>query len=210
MDTADDTLAQRAALGDDRAFSELWQRHREAVARIAFRILGSSAELDDVVQEICVQVWRSLPTFRREARLSTWIHRIAVNVVLMHRRAARSRPPPVAHAEASTEALTDAALWPDEAAERRRRMSAFQRLLCRLSDKKRTVFVLHELEGVPPTEIAAMVGAPLFTVRTRLFYARRELEAMLLDEPTLAALAPHPPGASRGAMPTAGAAPGEG
>jgi len=67
-------------------------------------------------------------------------------------------------------------------------MRAFARLLGRLADKKRVVFVLHELEGVPPSEIAQIVGAPVLTVRTRLFYARRELEAMLAEEPSLAGL----------------------
>jgi RNA polymerase sigma-70 factor (ECF subfamily) len=77
---------------------------------------------------------------------------------------------------------------PDEDAERRERVRAFGRLLDRLADKKRVVFVLHELEGLPPSEIAQIVGAPVLTVRTRLFYARRELEAMLAEEPTLASL----------------------
>ena len=67
-------------------------------------------------------------------------------------------------------------------------MRAFARLLARLPEKKRIVFVLHELEGVAPAEIAKIVGAPVLTVRTRLFYARRELEAMLAEEPTLASL----------------------
>jgi RNA polymerase sigma-70 factor (ECF subfamily) len=61
-------------------------------------------------------------------------------------------------------------------------------LLGRLAEKKRIVFVLHELEGLSPTEIADIVGAPVLTIRTRLFYARRELEDMLAEEPSLAAL----------------------
>jgi RNA polymerase sigma-70 factor (ECF subfamily) len=66
---------------------------------------------------------------------------------------------------------------------------AFHRLLDRLSEKKRVVFVLHELEGLAPSEIAKIVGSPVLTVRTRLFYARRELLAMLADEPALTTLA---------------------
>jgi RNA polymerase sigma-70 factor (ECF subfamily) len=66
---------------------------------------------------------------------------------------------------------------------------AFHRLLDRLSEKKRVVFVLHELEGLPPGDIAKIVGAPVLTVRTRLFYARRELLAMLAEEPSLAGVA---------------------
>jgi RNA polymerase sigma-70 factor (ECF subfamily) len=83
----------------------------------------------------------------------------------------------------------DGQTLPDEDVERRERMRAFQRLRARLADKKRIVFVLHELEGLSPSEIADVVGAPVLTVRTRLFYARRELEAMFGEEPSLAAIA---------------------
>ena len=82
----------------------------------------------------------------------------------------------------------DGQTLPDDDVERLERMRAFQRLLARLADKKRVVFILHELEGMSPSEISEVVGAPVLTVRTRLFYARRELEAMLEEEPTLANL----------------------
>jgi RNA polymerase sigma-70 factor (ECF subfamily) len=78
---------------------------------------------------------------------------------------------------------------PDEQVERGLRIQAFYRLLDRLSEKKRTVFILHELEGMNPSEISKLVNAPVLTVRTRLFYARRELCAMLGDEPSLSVLA---------------------
>ena len=136
-------------------------------------MLGTSRDLDDVVQNVFVQVHRSLQTFRGDSRLSTWLHRLTVNVVLMHRRSLRSRP-----------VLTGDP--PDDDAARRERMRAFERVLAKLSDKKRIVFVLHELEGVSPAEIAQIVGAPVLTVRTRLFYARREVEALLASEPSLA------------------------
>jgi RNA polymerase sigma-70 factor (ECF subfamily) len=105
----------------------------------------------------------------------------------MYRRAARSRPV-FADEPPPEPALRSGEIAPDEDAERRERVRAFGRLLGRLADKKRIVFVLHELEGIAPTEIAKIVGAPVLTVRTRLFYARRELEAMLRDEPSLAGM----------------------
>lgn len=180
-------LVERAASGDAAAFRTLFQRHRGDVARLVYRMLGAPADLEDVVQEVFVQVYRSLPDFRGQAKLSTWIHRVTVNVVLMHRRSAKSRP--VLTEEAPSDLVADGeAVLPDEDAERRERVRAFQRLLERLADKKRVVFVLHELEGLAPAEIAEIVGAPVLTVRTRLFYARRELEAMLPEEPSLAGL----------------------
>lgn len=185
--TEDEGLLRRAGAGDMAAFREVFVRHRADVARLVYRMLSAPSDLEDVVQEVFVQVFRSLKDFRGQSKFSTWLHRVTVNVVLMHRRSARSRP--VLAAEAPDEAVADERQpLPDEEAERRERMRAFQRLLGRLAEKKRIVFVLHELEGLSPAEIAEIVGAPVLTVRTRLFYARRELEAMLGDEPALANL----------------------
>jgi len=182
-------LIARATANDTAAFRELYNRHRVDVARLVYRMLGGRGDLEDVIQEVFVQVHKSLKDFRGQSKFSTWLHRVTVNVVLMHRRAARSRP------VFADEALGDGVLHgeevqPDEDAERRERVRAFARLLDRLADKKRIVFVLHELEGIAPGEIAKIVGAPVLTVRTRLFYARREIEAMLSEEPSLAGLRP--------------------
>lgn len=182
----DESMVTRAAAGDRAAFRALYERHRADVARRVYRMLGPRQDIDDVVQEVFVQVYRSLPDFRAQSKFTTWLHRVTVNVVLMHRRAAKSRP--VFTEEPAADAVRADGDGPDVHAERNERMRAFARLLDRLADKKRIVFVLHDLEGVPPAEIAQIVGAPVLTVRTRLFYARRELEAMLADEPALASL----------------------
>jgi RNA polymerase sigma-70 factor, ECF subfamily len=183
----DERLIARAAAGDSDAFRQIYERHRADVARLVYRMLGGRSDFEDVIQEVFVQVYRSLKDFRGQAKLSTWMHRVTVNVVLMHRRAARSRP--VFAEEPPTDGmLRSEGTAPDDDAERRERMRAFGRLLDRLADKKRIVFVLHELEGIAPSEIAEIVGAPVLTVRTRLFYARRELEAMLREEPSLAGM----------------------
>lgn len=186
--TDEDELVRRAAAGDAVAFKALFVRHRADVARLVYRMLSGTADLEDVIQEVFVQVFRSLKDFRGQSKFSTWLHRVTVNVVLMHRRSAKSRP--VLTEEASNETVADAEqVLPDDDAERRERMRAFERILARLADKKRIVFVLHELEGMSPAEISEIVGAPVLTVRTRLFYARRELEAMFAEEPALANLA---------------------
>lgn len=183
----EDELLRRAAAGEREAFRSLFEEHRADVSRLVFRMVGRQSDLEDIVQEVFFQVFRSLKDFRGQAKFSTWLHRVTINVVLMHRRAARSRP---AYAEETHEdlLLDERTILPDEDAARRERMRAFGRLLDRLADKKRIVFVLHELEGMSPAEISEVVGAPILTVRTRLFYARRELEQMLKDEPTLASL----------------------
>ena len=182
-----DELVARAQRGDTAAFTQLFRKHRSAVAAIAYRMLGPHADLEDVVQEVFLQVHRSLPDFRGQAKFSTWLHRVAVNVVLMTRRRARSRPTYTSE-EAARHEPADIAT-PDQDVARGRRVRAFQGLLDKLSEKKRTVFVLHELEGMPPDEIATIVGCPVLTVRTRLFYARKELAELMRAEPSLAAFA---------------------
>lgn len=181
------SLVERCQRGEAEAFRQLFREHRQDVARLAQRMLGRTTELEDIVQEVFLQVHRSIRDFRHGARFSTWLYRVTVNVVLMHRRAAKSRP---VFAEAPEHvAAADHGARADEQLERQRRVQAFHRLLDRLSEKKRVVFVLHELEGLAPGEIAKIVGSPVLTVRTRLFYARRELLALLAEEPSLAGLA---------------------
>ena len=181
-------LVARFNAGDTSAFSELFRRHHEDVTRLVARMLGPRSDAQDVVQEVFLQIFKSLPDFRGKSRLSTWVYRIGVNVVLMHRRAARSRP--LLAAEDAAPAPTDSRPLPDEQVERSLRVAALERLMDRLSEKKRTVFVLHELQGLAPAEIAKVVRAPVLTVRTRLFYARRELVTLIGREPHLKLLFP--------------------
>lgn len=187
MNTDDvDALVESARRGDRTAFTKLFRAHRSMITALVFRMLGPTGDLEDVVQEVFIQIHKSLPDFRGQAKFTTWAHRVAVNVVLMHRRRARSRPVLVDEEAGGHE--PDAGLLPDQDLSRQRRIRAFYRLLDKLSDKKRAVFVLHELEGMAPADIATEVDCPVLTVRTRLFYARRELAQMMRDEPALAGL----------------------
>jgi len=205
MDGAD-TIIERAREGDQAAFETLFRRHRGDVTRLVYRLLGPHHEVEDVVQDVFVHVYRSLGSFRGDARFSTWLYRLTVNVVRMHQRRKRSRPRLVdALATEPTEADVvhpHSPIGPDGAVERGERIRALHRLVQALTEKKRTVLVLHDLEGVPAKEIARIVEAPVLTVRTRLFYARKELYAALAADPATAAvigeLAGAPPGGRAG------------
>lgn len=185
---ADDSarLVARAREGDRQAFRLLFERHRGDVSRLAYRMVGPRPDLEDLVQEVFVQVHRSLRDFRGEARFSTWLHRVTVNVVLMQRRAEKSRP--VLTEELASPVEDDDAVLPDVDADRRTRVAAFFEVLESLGEKKRIVFVLHDLEGMSPADISTVVDAPVLTVRTRLFYARRELEERMRAHPLLAGI----------------------
>jgi RNA polymerase sigma-70 factor (ECF subfamily) len=105
----------------------------------------------------------------------------------MARRAYHKRPS-VLDTPFELERSADQRLLPDEDASRLRRVAAFRSLLEKIPEKKRVVYILHDIEGLPPTEIAAIVDAPVLTVRTRLFYARRELIKLMKRDPILAQL----------------------
>ena len=183
-----DPLIAAAQRGEPRALRALFERYRPDVSRIAFRVLGPSADLEDVVQEAFVQVFRSLPSYRGSAKFSTWLYRVVTNVARMHVRHERVRPRLGGAPEGVLEARPDDGQRPDEEAARNTRLRALYRHLDALSEKKRTVLVLHDLEGVAAAEVAQIVDAPVLTVRTRLFYARKELYAALAADPELADL----------------------
>lgn len=181
-------LIERAQSGDPAAFRQIFVAHRSDVSRVVFRMIGPSPEVEDVVQEVFLHVYRSLHSFRGESRFSTWLYRLAVNVSRMHLRKGRSRPR-FADVEVPEAPRDGAPLdTPDVVVERQERVRTLYRLLESLSEKKREVLVMHDLEGVPAKEIAEIVGVPVLTVRTRLFYARKELYAAMAEEPSLAAV----------------------
>ena len=183
-----DPLISRAQRGEPLALREFFRRYRSDVARIAFRVLGPTADLEDVVQEAFVQLFRSLGSYQGHAKFSTWLYRVVTNVARMHVRKEQVRPrlreahPLPLDMQASHDS------GPDAHAERNERVATLYRHLEALSERKRTVLVLHDLEGLPANEIAEIVGANVLTVRTRLFYARKELYAALAADPELAAL----------------------
>jgi RNA polymerase sigma-70 factor, ECF subfamily len=190
-----DPLVRRAQRGEPLALRELLTRYRDDVARVAFRALGPNPDLEDVVQEALVQIYRSLPSYQGQSKFSTWLYRVVTNVARMHLRRQRSRPQLTSASNDALERQPAAAgERPDADAERSERLRLLYAHLSALSDKKRTVLVLHDFAGVPAAEIAAIVDAPVLTVRTRLFYARKELYAALARDPTLGELLALPRG----------------
>jgi RNA polymerase sigma-70 factor (ECF subfamily) len=175
-----------AQAGDPQAFRGLYERHRADVAAVVSRISGPQLEVEDTVQEVFLQVYRSLSNYRGEARFTTWLFRVTMNVALMQRRAARSRPGPVPHA--ATEIVAPESDLPEAGAERHERLRAFGRILAGLGAEKRSIFVRHVLQGVPAVQVARASGIPVLTLRTRLFYARRELYGRMVEDPVLRTL----------------------
>ena len=189
---ADRDVAARSAAGDATAFRELYTRHRQSVYATVARMIACDADREELLQDIFTQVYLSLGNFRGDSKLSTWIHRIAVNVTLQHIRRKGRRVNLQYREETPAEELvvgSGAASSPEDEASLRDRKVAVERALSTLSPKKRIVLVLSDFEGRSSQEISEIVGASSLTVRTRLFYARKEFYRAISKEAAFADLA---------------------
>jgi RNA polymerase sigma-70 factor (ECF subfamily) len=170
---ADDELVDRCRLGDTNAWRTLYERYSPSVHRFISALGIPPEEREDAAQDVFMAVYRSLGRFRGEAQLSTWIYRIAARHAVRMGRRRRVRdflsvlvmrePPPPATPDPS---------------ERASHLHMLDRMLNRLNPKKRTVFVLFEIEGLKVDEIARVVGCPENTVWSRLHHARSEMLKM--------------------------------
>lgn len=184
VDEAD--LIERCRAHERAAHDEFYHRFRRQVAGNLYRVIGDRADLDDLVQEVFVIAFRGLERFRGDARLSTWLYRICVNIALGRIRSRKRRPPPIGVADleetVSADPNADRPETPQQSLERRRDQETVYRALEHLAPKKRIVLYLHEIEGLDLKEIAYLVDSNPVTVRTRLFYARREFYKVLAGD----------------------------
>lgn len=173
----DAELARRAAEGDEAAFEEIHRRYRRPVYTLALRMTRNAADAEDLTQESFLTVLRSVGSFRGEAAFSSWLYRLAVNVVRMHFRRRSSRP----------EDLTD----DGEMCERKlgvARRAGFPPVFDRIAIEKavralppvyRSTFVLHDVAGYEHAEIARMRGCTTGNSKAQLHRARVSLRTLL-------------------------------
>lgn len=165
-------LAERARDGEGAAFTELYRKTYPLAWRALYKVVGPSPDLEDLLQESYLQLMKALKGYRGEAKTTTFLHRVCVNVGLMHVRAKRRRP------EDPTDEVPEHPTGEAHDPERAAKVSQAQRLLrqalATLSDEKATVFTYHDLLGLKPEEISELTGAPPNTVRSRLNRARED------------------------------------
>jgi RNA polymerase sigma-70 factor, ECF subfamily len=167
-------LVEAARTGDTKAFSDLYRMHAGwAYARLT-RLIGPVPERDDLLQEIFLDLHRALARFRGDARLTTFLHRIIVNVSCDHLTRFRRRGW-LPLAEAQLDELVEGSASPEIRVEQRQQVTEALMLLATLKPKKRIAFVLVAIEGMTLAEAAAVVGAAEDTVKQRVLHARREL-----------------------------------
>lgn len=190
-ETSDETLAARAAAGDETAFEEIVIRYQARVFRLACRLSGDESHAADVLQETFLQVYRNLGSFRNESRFGTWLYRIATNAALMQRRTRSRRPAEsleafLPHFDANgrhvaTPAELQVATRADELLDRQNLAEKAKAGVERLPDTLREAFVLRDLEEMPTAEVAEVLGLEPAAVRQRVHRARLMLRGYLSD-----------------------------
>jgi RNA polymerase sigma-70 factor (ECF subfamily) len=166
----DAELVERCQTGDTAAWRALHERYAPAIHRFIAALGIPPEEREDAEQDVFVAVYRNLARFRGEAQLSTWIYRIAVRHAIRLGRQRRLKG--LLSSEPVTESHSEPASDP---AERVSDLRLLDRMLRKLSAKKRTVFVLFEIEGMPVPQIARVLGCPENTVWSRLHQARLDM-----------------------------------
>lgn len=176
-------LIRCAQAGDSEAFSSLYEAHRRKVYSICLRITGEPSEAEDCTQEAFLQCFLQLSTFRGDSALSTWLHRLTVNVVLMRLRAHRHRPMSVELGPSSEHAgetsLLNLLPVEDQQLTGTIDRIAIGRALGKLPTGYRTVFLLHDVEGLAHSEIARNLGCTIGTSKSQLHQARLQLRHFL-------------------------------
>ncbi|MBI3321894.1 MAG: sigma-70 family RNA polymerase sigma factor [Candidatus Omnitrophica bacterium] len=184
----DRLLIERVLAGDGSAFDPLVRRHQQVVFAVALRMLGDHDEAQDVAQDTFVRAYQSLGAFRREAKLSTWLVSITMNLCRNRRRwwarrrrvIAASLDDPVESGEGSLgHDVADPSPSPRAVARRQEQGDLVREALRQLRETERIVIVLRDLQGCSYEEIAAMLRCPMGTVKSRLNRARWNLRTLL-------------------------------
>lgn len=181
-------LVRRAKGGDADAFDALVRRHQERVYATVYHMTANHEDAADLTQEAFIKAYNALPGFKGDCSFFTWIYRIAVNRTLNFLKQRRNRSVHLSLNDLDFNAEHDPeiiAFVSDQTPRRQVDLTELQQKLnvamLKLSDVHRMVVILHDIQGMPHEEIATIMDCNPGTVRSRLFYARQQLQALLGD-----------------------------
>ena len=166
-------LVHRAQKGDVRAFEELYREHVGRVFAVCLRMVGNSRRAEELTQDAFVRVWEMIGSFRGESAFSSWLHRVAVNVVLVDIRSSKRYQSRVE----STDDL-ESHDQPDGGRSHGERLD-LEKAIAGLPPQARAIFVLYDIEGFKHEEIAEQMGLAVGTTKAQLHRARRLLREVL-------------------------------
>ena len=156
----------------ERLFHEMFAENRNRVQRLCYGYLGSCGEVEDLFQEIMINAWNSLPSFRGESRPSTWLYRVAVNTALVYRRKRRQTEP--------LPELRDPSCGAQQSLEDEERLAALRAAIATLPDQDRLIITLL-LEGLSYREIAEITGLTVNHVGVKISRIKDTLEELLTE-----------------------------
>ena len=175
-------IIQRVREGDRTAFESLYRSHCRRVYALCLRMVGNTTDAEDLTQEAFLLLFRKIHTFRGDSAFSTWLHRLAVNTVLMH---LRKRSLPAISIDAGTGADDDTAspsldiAAPDLCLEGSIDRINLGRCIAQLPAGSREIFILHDIQGYQHHEIAEMLGRSEGVSKSQLHRARKRLRELL-------------------------------
>lgn len=165
----DSDLVAAARNGDNLAFEKLYRRHRNRIYGLVWRLCGGDGALaEDLLQEAFVRAWNKLDSFRGEARFSTWLHRLSVNVALSDRRIRVKR----LERETALEGTVERTVAGDKDVAADKRMD-LEQAIAKLPERARTVLVLYDIEGHSHAEVAEIAGMAVGSSKAQLHRARK-------------------------------------
>jgi RNA polymerase sigma-70 factor (ECF subfamily) len=179
--SADAEILMRAQAGDHHAFAHLYSLHKRRIYSLCLRMVGNVAEAEDLTQEAFLQLHRKIATFRGDSAFSTWLHRLSINVVLMH---LRKKGLPLMSLDEAMEPTYDDGPGrsfgaPDLSLTGSIDRLALERAVAALPAGYRLIFVLHDVEGFEHNEIAAMLDCSVGNSKSQLHKARLKLRDAL-------------------------------
>ena len=179
----DFVLAQKSAAGDMAAFEELYRRHFRRVYALCLRMMGDPVQAEDLTQDVFIQLFNKIGSFRGDSAFTTWLHRMTVNQVLMHFRKRSTKSELTSSDDETPDQIVKGTENPNAMPVVDR--IALEAAVQQLPPGYRTVFILHDVEGYEHEEIARMLGVAEGTSKSQLHKARLKLRNLIRQQAAL-------------------------
>lgn len=178
---SDEQLIERIVQGEQEAFQILVNRHKNYIFTLLYRELNHRETAEDLAQDVFVKIFRSVSQFRGEAKFTTWLYRMTMNILLDYRRAQKRRPLTTIMDSIRTWFTDQRDEKPEERVLALEQQQQVHQILHRMSEKYRIVLELYHLQQFSYQEMAAILDVPVRTIETRLYRAKQQFERLWME-----------------------------
>ncbi len=180
-DTLLEELIQQSRTGDLRAFEKIINMHKNFSISVAWRFFGNEEEVEDIVQETFIRIWKYLPRFDFRCKFTTWMYRIIVNICLDRIKYENRKRKNLGHQEdASLIEYLPGGSDPEEEGIKRNLASIITQLAKKLTPKQRSVFILRDLQDLNLEEVSQILNISIGSVKSNLYYARNRIRKWVI------------------------------